>query len=229
MSSRSSDNDPCESKGFIGRWSERKRSHAAPDLADGPDSVPDLGAVPDPDVVAPELGSDQSTATTASTTDEPPRLSDADMPPIESLDASSDVSDFFNRGVSAALRRAALRQIFKSPVYNVRDGLNDYDDDFTVFEPLGDTVTSDMKFHAARKERERLEREAELQAEEDESESASEVSGESSENETVAVDDEHEPMNETRDEPSAESMDPDSHVGPVSEETDQHNSEDLLA
>ena len=91
---------------------------------------------------------------------EAPLLSDADMPPIESLSSESDVSAFLNKGVSAALRKAALRHVFSQPAYNVRDGLNDYDGDYTVFEPLGDTVTSDMKWHIARKERERLEAEA---------------------------------------------------------------------
>ncbi len=90
-----------------------------------------------------------------------PLLTDSDMPPIESLHASSDVSGFFNKGVSAALRKAALRHVFQQPQFNVRDGLNDYDGDYTVFEPLGDTITADMKFHAARKERDRLAAEAE--------------------------------------------------------------------
>ena len=88
-----------------------------------------------------------------------PLLTDEDMPPISTLSATSDLTGFFNRGVSATLRRAALRHVFQLPSYNVRDGLNDYDDDFTYFEPLGDTVTSDMKWHTARKERERIERE----------------------------------------------------------------------
>ena len=86
-----------------------------------------------------------------------PVLTDADMPPIESLVASSDMSGFFSAGVSAALRKAALRHVFSQPQFNVRDGLNDYDGDYTVFEPLGDTITADMKFHTARKERNRLE------------------------------------------------------------------------
>jgi hypothetical protein len=91
-----------------------------------------------------------------------PLLSDADMPDIQTLDASSDVSAFFNRGVSKTLRNAALKHIFGLSAYNVRDGLNDYDEDYTVFEPLGDTVTCDMKFHKERKEKleaERLEQE----------------------------------------------------------------------
>ena len=92
--------------------------------------------------------------------EEAPLLTDEDMLPVESLTADSDMSAFFNRGVSAALRRAALRHVFHQPVFNVRDGLNDYDGDYTVFEPLGDTITSDMKWHTARKERERLEAQA---------------------------------------------------------------------
>lgn len=96
--------------------------------------------------------------------DQTPLLTDEDMPAVPSLTAQSDLSVFFNRGVSAALRKKALRHVFSLPVYNERDGLNDYDDDFTKFEPLGDTVTSDMKWHKARKERdaeEAAEREAE--------------------------------------------------------------------
>jgi len=91
-----------------------------------------------------------------------PLLSDADMPDIQTLDATSDISAFFNRGVSKTLRNAALKHIFGLSAYNVRDGLNDYDEDYTVFEPLGDTVTCDMKFHKERKEKleaERLEQE----------------------------------------------------------------------
>jgi len=90
---------------------------------------------------------------------EPALLSDEDMPALETLTAKSDLSDFFNKGVSASLRRAALRRVFSLPVYNIRDGLNDYDDDYTKFEPLGDTITSDMKWHKARKEREEAEAE----------------------------------------------------------------------
>ena len=96
-------------------------------------------------------------------------LTDADMPDIETLTASSDISGFLGKGVSAALRKAALRHVFRQPRYNIRDGLDDYDDDYTFFEPLGDTVTSDMKFHAARKERARLanERLAQQQAQQE--------------------------------------------------------------
>ena len=115
-----------------------------------------------------------------------PLLTDEDMPPISTLSATSDLTGFFNRGVSATLRRAALRHVFQLPSYNVRDGLNDYDDDFTYFEPLGDTVTSDMKWHTARKERERIERERL----EEEARLAEEAGDAQAEDERAALDDE---------------------------------------
>ena len=70
---------------------------------------------------------------------------DADMPPVDSLTPDSDYSGFLSPGVSDALRKRALRKLFQSEVFNVRDGLDDYDDDFTQFEKLGDIVTADMR------------------------------------------------------------------------------------
>ena len=72
-------------------------------------------------------------------------LTDADMPPLESLGEDDDYSGFMSTGVSEELRNLALRKLFRSAKFNVVDGLNDYDDDFTNFEPLGDIITSDMR------------------------------------------------------------------------------------
>ena len=76
------------------------------------------------------------------------------MPALESLDENSDYSGFLSSGVSESLRRRALRKLFSSAVFNIPDGLDDYDDDFTSFAALGDIVTSDMK-HQAEVEAER--------------------------------------------------------------------------
>ena len=81
-------------------------------------------------------------------------LTDEDMPSLDSLDPDSDYSGFLSSGVSEGLRRRALRKLFSSAVFNVPDGLDDYDDDFTSFAALGDIVTSDMK-HQAEMEAER--------------------------------------------------------------------------
>ena len=87
-----------------------------------------------------------------------PLLTDVDMPALDTLNSGSDYSAFFSKGVSKELRQQALRHLFSHAKFNIRDGLNDYDEDYTTFEPLGDTVTSDMRWHKARKEREEKER-----------------------------------------------------------------------
>lgn len=74
------------------------------------------------------------------------------IPPIESLNENSDYSRFMAPDIGADLRRLALKKLFKAPVFGIRDGLDDYDDDFTSFEALGNIVTADMKFHQDRKE-----------------------------------------------------------------------------
>lgn len=102
-----------------------------------------------------QLLSEQPAATeiTEPEADEEPLLCDEDMPALDTIDANSDLSCFFNKGVSEKLRQAALRQLFRCPALNITDGLNDYDEDYTSFEPLGDIITSDMRYHAARREK----------------------------------------------------------------------------
>jgi hypothetical protein len=93
---------------------------------------------------------------------EQPVLTDADMPDIESLNEDSDFSGFMSAGVSDELRNLALRKMFHAPVFNIRDGLDEYDEDYTTFEKLGDIVTCDMKHQMEvqeRKAREALEAE----------------------------------------------------------------------
>lgn len=163
------------------------------------------GAVDDPSVKAASVMAEE-----ANPVDEV-LLSDEDMPSIESLTANSDVSPFFNKGVSKALRQAALKHVFSLPVYNIRDGLNDYDEDFTTFEPLGDTITCDMKFHAERKEKERQERErleqerlAQEQLEQEDQELLADEGAESREADGVNTEGEQELVAETEQDKTTE-------------------------
>ncbi len=91
---------------------------------------------------------------------EKPLLTDADMPDIKSLDEDSDFSGFMSAGVSDRLRNMALRKLFMAPVFNVRDGLDEYDEDYTSFEKLGDIVTCDMKHQIEMEEQKRREMQA---------------------------------------------------------------------
>jgi hypothetical protein len=92
--------------------------------------------------------------------DQQPALTDADMPAIESLTEDSNFSQFMSSGVSDKLRNLALRKMFKAPFFNIRDGLDEYDGDYTSFEKLGDIVTSDMRHQMEIEAQKKLEAEA---------------------------------------------------------------------
>ena len=143
---------PGEREAFLSRWSRLKRQQE--------------GENPPP---SPVTGEPPSTAAQAgdSSADEQPVLTDADMPPVETLDANSDFSGFMSSGVSEALRRRALRKLFSLPAFNELDGLNDYDEDFTLLEPLGDTITYQMRQWRARDEAEREAKDAETACEDE--------------------------------------------------------------
>ena len=96
-------------------------------------------------------------------TEEPKEI---ELPDLDSLGDDSDYSMFMSSEVDENLKKLALRKLFKAPFFNITDGLNDYDEDFTTFEALGDIVTSDMKFHQERKKAEQEEREREAASKE---------------------------------------------------------------
>lgn len=87
-----------------------------------------------------------------------PVLTDEDMPPLSSLTPDSDYSGFLSPGVSDELRRLALRKLFHSPAFNVVDGLDDYDGDYTSFAKLGDVVTAEMRHRVEQEARRELQR-----------------------------------------------------------------------
>jgi hypothetical protein len=111
---------PTANEGFGSRWSRRK--------LDAQKQHQDLSSEPQTD-----------------TSGDIPVLTDADMPPIESLTEDSDYSGFLSPEVSDELRKQALRKLFQGGGFNVCDGLDDYDEDFTSFAKLGDIITADMR------------------------------------------------------------------------------------
>ena len=131
-----SETDRGQDDGFLARWSRRKTLARRESDSSGPAPAP----------VSTSSEAAMPEAADADLDAEPERLlTDADMPPLESLGPDSDYSGFLSRGVSEALRKKALARLFRSPAYNVVDGLDDYAEDFTKFAPLGDIVTADMR------------------------------------------------------------------------------------
>ena len=153
-------------EGFVNRWSRRKgqakSDQSPPGKEKAQDKTKDLDEV------------------------EPVKC-DEDMPPVDSIDETSDVSDFFSPGVSESLRKAALRKFFHSPAFNIVDGLDDYDDDFTTFKALGDIVTADMR-HRMEVEKEREKEKAESQFVDDGQEESVESVVDDEQDEAVTAD-----------------------------------------
>ena len=132
----------------IRRWSEKKARAKQEDS-------------PKPEELAEGAVEDQSLPEEAQ--DAPPE--NIELPPVESLNEDSDYSVFMTPGVDEAVKKLALRKLFRLPQFGVLDGLNDYDEDFTYFEALGDIVTSDMKYHEERKKAEELKKKLESEEE----------------------------------------------------------------
>ena len=97
---------------------------------------------------------DSNTEPTTPSELEEPQLTDEDMPDINSLDQDSDFKQFLSPGVSEELRGLALRKLFLLPEFNIRDGLNDYDEDFSKMPELTKAVVDKLRSWVNEKEQE---------------------------------------------------------------------------
>ena len=108
---------------FLSRWSRRKAEAQSAEPAPSPDA-----------------STDQTAGTDAEQTPDEAAIV-ADLPDIDSLDKDSDFSAFMKQGVPQALRRQALRKLWKvNPVFGILDGMNEYDEDFTITTAIGESV-----------------------------------------------------------------------------------------
>ena len=58
------------------------------------------------------------------------------LPPVDSLTPESDFSAFMQPKVSEALRRQALKKLFRDPQFNVPDLFEPYSRDWTAGDPI---------------------------------------------------------------------------------------------
>ena len=150
------DIDTLENEAFLTRWSKRKAlSREGVDL---PEPVENAASEDETGATGADDTCGDARAEIAGQADGP--VADAaqttpELPPIESLGEDSDYRAFLADNVPADVQRKALRKLFQSPKFNVRDGLDDYDLDFSSPEPLGDIVTAEMR-HRLRQELERM-------------------------------------------------------------------------
>ena len=69
-----------------------------------------------------------------------------DLPNIDTLNKDSDFSLFMREGTPEHLKKIALRKLFNSdPAFSVLDGLNDYDEDYSMIGMVTEAVSTRYK------------------------------------------------------------------------------------
>ena len=110
----------------LSRWSRRKLAAAAEAPAPTPASAP--AVVPGP----------------ATVPGVPTPSAALELPPVESLTFDSDFTAFLQPGVDDKVKRAALKQLFRDPRFNIMDGLDTYIDDYTKADPIPPDIVADL-------------------------------------------------------------------------------------
>ena len=115
--------------GILERWSRRKRGEAA----DG-----------DPGTEAAEAPPLSEADTAESDAGDPEVI--AKLPDLDSLTEDTDFTAFFQDGVPEAIRRQALRKLWRlNPVFANLDGLNDYDEDYSALGIIAQNIKTMYK------------------------------------------------------------------------------------
>ncbi|MCA1769259.1 MAG: DUF3306 domain-containing protein [Halomonas sp.] len=113
----------------LSRWSRRK-----------------LGVDADEEVLAEPPAALNDQVDRASAPEPEPGSLDATLPDPDTLPSGSDFKAFLQAGVSDALRRRALRRMFTGDHYGIRDGLDDYDDDYRQkLKPLANELAQRLR------------------------------------------------------------------------------------
>ncbi len=120
-----------EDDGFLSRWSKRKT-----DLRSGKNEENVQQTTAFATELDPHVGTDENEipSVLSSEDSQPEMLEEADFEDVDfnELDKSSDYTRFIKANVPAAIQKRALRKLWASDsVFEVLDGMNDYDEDFT--------------------------------------------------------------------------------------------------
>ena len=118
------------------RWSQRKLEAARAEAQTPPPPL-----MPAVDIAA-AARTPAGTATRA--LESPGSAPPAELPPIESLTIDSDFAPFFRPQVDESIKRAALKQLFRDPRFNIMDGLDTYIDDYTKADPIPASMLEEL-------------------------------------------------------------------------------------
>ncbi|AHI28964.1 DUF3306 domain-containing protein [Marinobacter similis] len=98
---------------------------------------------PPPPVTETQLTPDEQELAANEALPEHELLKKYDLPDPDNIELGTDITGFMRKEIPEFLRKRALRGLWKSnPVLAVLDGLNDYDEDYTLASTAGQTVTT---------------------------------------------------------------------------------------
>jgi hypothetical protein len=68
-----------------------------------------------------------------------------ELPPVGKLTPESDFKDFMHPRVADALRRVALKELFRAPHFNIPDPFEPFSGDWNVGEPISEKMLASLE------------------------------------------------------------------------------------
>lgn len=118
--------------GFLSRWSRRKQEVRGGKPVE---EAPQVEAPPEPEAAAAPEPAPEAVPAPAP----PPTLEEA-----ESLTFDSDFRRFVAAGVQPEVKTAAVKKLFADARFNVRDSMDVYADDYSIPDPLPESMLRKM-------------------------------------------------------------------------------------
>ena len=129
--------------GFLGRWSQRKQAMregktlAEPSEVSLPKPVPQVTSSREPALIPPMAAPVAQVESVA-------QVPAPSMQDVDALTAQSDFKPFVARSVAPEVRNAAMKKLFTDPHFNVMDRLDIYIDDYSLSDPLPESMLRQM-------------------------------------------------------------------------------------
>ncbi|NAZ47341.1 DUF3306 domain-containing protein [Vibrio toranzoniae] len=134
---------------FFSRWSQRKLDESTDEPFEAEQTLEAIELTSFDSVSSEILSTDLSPAAAAEAPQ--PLESDEEAHAVESQDTASEstedlsVAQLLVSEASESVKKAALRKLFLSEEFNVRDGLDDYDDDYSNLKSLSEGVAETLR------------------------------------------------------------------------------------
>ncbi|EPF7978505.1 DUF3306 domain-containing protein [Vibrio harveyi] len=127
---------------FFSRWSKRKLEETTTEPADAKVVESVESTEPETAQAHEELSTEaQALATEASATETESQQTSSEATDPEEM----SVAQLLVSEASESVKKAALRKMFLSEEFNVRDGLDDYDDDYSNLKSLSEGVAETLR------------------------------------------------------------------------------------